>query len=279
MSQLSHAPDVLDETRPEQRLGIRARMLLGLEQLFPVLETAPAITGDESAFEYRKAAGSYQRHVDEVGGLDGKTILDFGCGWGGETVWLGERAKAAMGCDINKSALRDANDFARQMGAGNVKFAESGVNGLPYEDETFDAIFSTNVFEHVMQPAAMLSEIRRVLKPGGRFVSQFGPLFYSPLGYHLCWATQVPWAHLLFGFEAVIQVRNTKREPWWPKDWKETGLNKMRFKGFESAVSEAGLGVVRCDRIAVKGLKRLAKLPLIGDLLTFGIDCHLVRED
>ena len=252
-------------------------MLLGLERFFPVNSAAPAVTGNESEFEYRKAAGSYQPHIDEIGDVRGKTVLDFGCGWGGETVWLGERAARAMGCDINPSALTSANEFAKRVGAENVSFAQSGTNTLPYADQTFDAIFSTNVFEHVMQPAAMLKEIRRVLKPGGRFISQFGPLFYSPLGYHLCWATQVPWAHLFFGFDAVIQVRNTKRDPWWPADWEETGLNKMRFREFESAIKQAKLDVVRCKRIPVKGLHTVAKLPVIGDLLTFGIDCHLIR--
>src|SRR5690606_37426508 len=131
-------------------------------------------------------------------GLDGKTVLDFGCGWGGESAWLAQRAGRVVGCDINPDALEDARRFQVRSGLRNLEFARCDDRTLPFDDATFDAVFSTNVFEHVMRPATMLSEIGRVLKPGGSFVTTFGPLFYSPLGYHLPWATQVPWAHVLF---------------------------------------------------------------------------------
>ena len=206
------------------KLSFREKILFALERFFPVVESAVAVAGNESEFEYAKASGSYAEHCEEVGGIEDKVVLDFGCGWGGETVWLAERCKTAMGCDINQSAVEDARVFSQKMGIRNIDFRVSTARELPFDDNTFDAIFSTNVFEHVMEVETMLKEIKRILKPGGHFVTQFGPLFYSPLGYHLCWATQVSWAHLIFGFKPVIEVRNTKREPICPKDWEQTGL-------------------------------------------------------
>ena len=43
---------------------------------------------------------------------------------------------------------------------------------IPYPDSSFDVVFADNVMEHVVEPTAMLSEIRRVLKPGGRFLAK-----------------------------------------------------------------------------------------------------------
>ena len=245
---------------PGHWLSRRARLLLALERFFPVIDTAPAVVGDESGFEFAKAAGSYQPFVDELGGLAGKTVLDFGCGWGGETAWLAQRSARAVGCDINADALDDARRFTAQLGLPNASFAACTDRSLPFDDQRFDAVFSTNVFEHVMRPADMLREIRRVLKPGGSFITRFGPLFYSPLGYHLCWATQVPYAHLLFGFKPIIEVRNTKREPWHPADWRDTGLNTITFAAFRRAVVDAGLEPWRLQRVPVRGLSVFAAL-------------------
>ncbi|MEO0476849.1 MAG: class I SAM-dependent methyltransferase, partial [Planctomycetota bacterium] len=187
-------------------LSIRAQMLESLGQaFFPPLGNAPVRSGEHAEWEFAKAAGSYQGYADALGGLEGKTVLDFGCGWGGESAWLAERAERVVGCDINDQALEHALAFKQAKGIDNLDFVRCGDKTIPLEDQTIDAVFSTNVFEHVMHPAAMLREIHRVLKPGGAFVSSFGPLFYSPLGYHLSWASQVPYAHLLFGLGPVIE--------------------------------------------------------------------------
>jgi len=259
------------------KLSLRAKTLLKLERLFPPLADAPAERGEHAAYEFAKAEGSYAKFVEELGGLENKTVLDFGCGWGGESAWLATQARKVVGCDINPDSLEDARRFKATSGLHNLEFAQCGEQSLPFPDQSFDAIFSTNVFEHVMHPLEILSEIRRVLKPGGSFVSTFGPLFYSPLGYHLPWATQVPWAHVLFGLKPVMEVRNLKRLPMSADTWQDTGLNMMTFAQFRRVVRQVDLYAVRLNRIPAKRQTLLAKLPGLGDYFTFGIDCHLVR--
>lgn len=258
-------------------MPLRARLLETLGRVFPPMEHVPVADGEHAAFEFAKASGSYAKYVTEIGGIAGKTVLDFGCGWGGESSWLATQADRVIGCDINDQALEQGDVFAARQGQTNLSFVRCGDTQIPLEDASVDAVFSTNVFEHVMQPAAMLAEINRVLRPGGSFVSTFGPLFYSPLGYHLSWASQVPWAHLIFGLDAVMAVRNRKREPIHPQRWEETGLNRITFARFAKAVNQSGLAVTRLRRVPVKGLTPIANLPMVGDLMTFGIDCHLQR--
>ncbi|MCC7407762.1 MAG: class I SAM-dependent methyltransferase [Phycisphaeraceae bacterium] len=258
------------------RLSLRARLLVALEPLFPPV-AAPATSSEQSAYEYAKAQGSFADAVAELGSLAGKTVLDFGCGWGGETAWLAERCAFAHGCDVDPNSLAQAEQFRRHRNIHNMAVAPVRNDRLPFADDTFDAVLSTNVFEHVMNPVAMLSEIRRVLKPGGSFITRFGPLFYSPLGYHLCWATQVPWAHLWLGLNPIIEVRNQRRSPIHPTSWEDTGLNRITFARFESAVLTAGLRPRRLRRIPVRRLGPLTHVPLLRDLVTFGIDAHLTK--
>lgn len=259
-------------------LSIRAHLLESLGRtFFPPLQNAPVQSGEHAKWEFAKAAGSYQGYADALGGLAGKRVLDFGCGWGGESAWLAERAEHVVGCDINDEALEHAQAFKQEMAIDNLEFVRCDDETVPIESESIDAVFSTNVFEHVMRPTEMLREIRRVLKPGGSFVSSFGPLFYSPLGYHLSWASQVPYAHLVFGLGPVIEVRNTRRDPIRPKTWEQTGLNRITVRRFKQAVQASGLEIDRLERIPVRGLHTLANLPVVGNLLTFGIDCHLRR--
>jgi len=86
--------------------------------------------------------------------------------------------------------------------------------------------------------------------------------------------SQVPWAHLLFGLDALLEIRRDSigiRGP--ERRWEDTGLNRRRFTEFKFAARTAGFLLDRFDRIPVKGLRGLARLPLVGDLFTFGIDC------
>lgn len=257
------------------RLSLPARVLLGLERWFTPLTGAPREGGQIAQYEYAKAQGSFAELVEEIGGLAGKRVLDFGCGWGGETLWLAQQAALAVGCDIELASLQAAQRFMARSGQRNVLFVPVRDNRLPLPNDTFDAVLSTNVFEHVMEPEAAFAEICRVLKPGGRFLSRFGPLFHSPLGYHVPWATQVPYAHLIFGLGPIVELCRLKRGPLQADTWQDMGLNGLTFGQLRRAACRAGLEVVRFRRVPVRRLTLLAALPVVGDLFTFGVDCHL----
>jgi len=268
----------MDESTPRDTLSLRARILQSLEAAFPLVD-APATREDISAWELDKATGSYQPFIDEVGGLEGKAVLDFGCGHGGETLWLAQNGAAAVGVDIDNHSLAECYRLARAHPFADperLRFREATTSSVPVEDNSIDLILSTNVFEHVMDIPGILAELHRVLKPGGSLMTRFGPLFYSPRGYHLSWATQVPWAHLLFGFKPVIEVRNQKRQPAiHPETWEDTGLNRLTFARFKRSVAQSGFEVRRLERIPACGLSSLANIPGVGELFTFGIETHL----
>src|SRR6266705_2323317 len=104
-------------------------------------------------------------------------ILDFGCGWGGETIWLAHYAHSVSGVDVDQAAIAQAQK-ACDAEVRNCRFAWSSDGRVPFPDRSFDAVLSTDTFEHVMDLDLAFSEIARVLKPGGSLLSKFGPLFY-----------------------------------------------------------------------------------------------------
>ncbi len=97
------------------------------------------------------------------------TILDFGCGDGNSSVYLRKHFSNAQiyGVDVSEKSIEQAN--LKQL--PNVSFTSFNGSILPYEDESFDVVFTSMVFHHINHGLhqQILLEINRVLKKGGRF--------------------------------------------------------------------------------------------------------------
>jgi SAM-dependent methyltransferase len=101
--------------------------------------------------------------------LQAPRILDIGCGTGANLEILSQFGEAE-GVDVSPDALA----FCRQRGLRNVRQGE--VEHLPYEDSSFDLATALDVVEHLDDDVAGLSEMRRVLRPGG-YALLFVPAF------------------------------------------------------------------------------------------------------
>lgn len=102
----------------------------------------------------------------ELGGRSDLAVLDIGCGNKPYLPLFEGVASTYFGVDAVDGPAVDA-----------VGVAEA----LPCEDQSFDVVLCTQVLEHVDDPAQCLSEIRRVLKPGGVvFLSTHGVFLYHP---------------------------------------------------------------------------------------------------
>jgi len=99
----------------------------------------------------------------------GMALLDCGCGPGTVTVGLAEAVSPGqvVGVDLHEGQVDIASKMARDRGINNLTFKAASVYQLPFQDRSFDAVFSHALFEHLGEPEAALEEIRRVLRPGG----------------------------------------------------------------------------------------------------------------
>ncbi len=99
----------------------------------------------------------------------GVSLLDCGSGPGTITVGLAQAIAPGevVGIDMEPSVIDLARAHAVEHGVSNVRFEVADVYDLPFPDDSFDAVFSHNVLEHLKEPLTALNEMRRVLKPGG----------------------------------------------------------------------------------------------------------------
>ena len=100
-----------------------------------------------------------RRHVD----LDGRRILDLGCGVGAFVRRLREYSPQVYGVDIDAENVTKGGEEV-----ANLALAVG--EGLPFADATFDIVLLHEVLEHVTDDAQTLREVRRVLAPAGRAV-------------------------------------------------------------------------------------------------------------
>ncbi|MGF1632305.1 MAG: class I SAM-dependent methyltransferase [Phycisphaerae bacterium] len=104
----------------------------------------------------------------------GSRVLDTGCGTGHFACQLAQLGYQATGIDISEGMVEQSQKTAQSHGlADKVLFDTGDTEHLDFQSESFDAVTSLGVIEYLTTDAAMLSEVRRVLKPGGVAVIAF----------------------------------------------------------------------------------------------------------
>jgi SAM-dependent methyltransferase len=122
--------------------------------------------------QFNASPGATERRRRIAAALDlqpGESILDVGSGPGNQVCELSPivgPAGSVQGIDPAESAIAIAG--RRCSALSNVHFQAGDAGELPFDDDTFDAVMSSQVFEYLDDVAGGLREIYRVLKPGGR---------------------------------------------------------------------------------------------------------------
>jgi len=95
----------------------------------------------------------------------GKRVLEIGCSSGYLAKPLRERGNTVVGVELDADAARDAEQWCEQVIVGDIE-----ATTLPLDPASFDVILCGDVVEHLRDPAAVLAELRPLLKPGGALV-------------------------------------------------------------------------------------------------------------
>jgi SAM-dependent methyltransferase len=106
-------------------------------------------------------AGALSSHVPAEG-----RVLDVGCGTGELAQAAANGGLLVTACDISPEMLRGAADRDTD-GLVDWVLLDANWRALPFEPATFDAVVASSVLEYVHDPAAVLAECARVLRPGG----------------------------------------------------------------------------------------------------------------
>lgn len=116
-------------------------------------------------------------HLLKAIGADRRSGLDAGCGEGHLLSYLYKKKILGrmIAVDLDDRKL----SYARKH-YPNCEYRSGDIQSLPFADNTFDFVLTTEVFEHLPDPESALSEISRVAKPGGHLVISvpFEPFFH-----------------------------------------------------------------------------------------------------
>jgi 2-polyprenyl-6-hydroxyphenyl methylase / 3-demethylubiquinone-9 3-methyltransferase len=113
---------------------------------------------------------------------DSAKVLDVGCGGGYACEYLARRQAEVFGTDILEESLQEARGHAAQEKL-KIDYRLCTPERLPFNDQEMDVVTCFDVLEHIPDKGRTLSEILRVLKPGGwLFFDTFNKTFWARLG-------------------------------------------------------------------------------------------------
>ncbi len=141
-----------------------------------MVDAEQAITLGHPSYIWRAGQERRLQLVRQYAPLEGRRILDVGCGLGLYVRAFRAYSDEVYGVDVDPARVAEAS-------AAFPNIRQGVAEALPYPDDYFDLVFSNEVLEHVDDDAAAVRESWRVLKPGGRLVA-FVPNRWYPFETH-----------------------------------------------------------------------------------------------
>ncbi len=124
----------------------------------------------QGLWESFTGAGNPQPFVDVQ---SGETILDLGCGAGLDLCLYAEKVGPTgklFGLDLSQSMLDKACQNLAQVGIANVEFLHAAADAIPLPDQSVDLVTANGIYNLSPDKDAVMREVARVLKQGGRTI-------------------------------------------------------------------------------------------------------------
>lgn len=111
----------------------------------------------------------YERSLLELGSIHGKTVIDLGAGDGAFSSLLAKQGAHTLLVEQQEAGLSIAKEMFVKRGLSG-EFIRAEANDVPLPSGCADAVVCNELIEHLDDPAGLLIEIHRLLKPGGTLV-------------------------------------------------------------------------------------------------------------
>jgi 2-polyprenyl-3-methyl-5-hydroxy-6-metoxy-1,4-benzoquinol methylase len=234
---------------------------------------------ERAALMMRSAQAKYESEIDYLWdhyfGMDlkplltGKRVMDLGSLYGGRSVAWAEKYQLAhiTGIDVNPVYIEAASRFAESKHV-NADFYVAFGEKLPFESESFDAILTFDVLEHVQSPRSTLAECHRVLKPGGHLCLVF-PSYWQPIEHHLSLVTRFPGLQYLFSGRTLVEAYSRilasrgQDAAWYKRDqlelrpWERCNtINGTTLRSFRKLIKDGDWKIVKHSRPPIGSMGR-----------------------
>ncbi len=275
-------------------------MLKKINKLFPLpvhpFNTQAAGGMTYARWQYEKGEQTikfYLQFTDTDAMFKDKMVLDVGCGAGGKSLYyLTKGAKQVVGIDVVEKYKQESENLAKELSLQGFTFYVQDAANTDFKDDFFDTIIMNDAMEHVADPTAVLREMKRILKPGGRLYVNFPP-YNHPYGAHLSDVIGIPWVQAFFSDKTLIEAYkdlvadkedgadrvafriglNEKGEEYF------SYLNKMSIKRFKSLSKDSGFLIRYYNEVPLRSFfKPLCKGPL-KEYFVKMVVCVLEKEN
>lgn len=207
-----------------------------------------------SMWQYEKGIETIKNYLEFCSKeemFENKDILDVGCGAAGKSLYyLSQGAKSVTGLDVVESYEEEAYALQRELGLEGFTFVVGDAAKTQFEDNLFDNIIMNDAMEHVDKPKEVLTELYRILKPGGRIYVNFPP-YNHPFGAHLSDVIGIPWVHLFFSDKTLIKAYKHL-----VKDLPD-GESRIKFRISENEAGEEYFSYI--NKMTIKRFNKILK--------------------
>lgn len=116
---------------------------------------------------YERTLESTRRHLKPT-----DAVMEFGCGTGTTALTLAPAVARIVASDISPEMIAIGREKCTAAGVANVEFAVATPEDAPWADASFDVVLAFNLLHLIEARQAALANVRRLLKPGGLFISK-----------------------------------------------------------------------------------------------------------
>lgn len=113
---------------------------------------------------------SIQSLIEMSGVSVADEVLDVACGPGMVACEFARVASTVTGIDLTEAMLVQARKRQESLGLGNLHWVLGSADALPFADDRYSVVVTRYTFHHFLEPAAVLAEMCRVCRPGGRIL-------------------------------------------------------------------------------------------------------------
>ena len=162
-------------------------------------------------------------------------LLDVGSGLGGTSRYLAAKTGCRVtGVDLTEEYCRVAEMLSDRVGLGDrTRFQQGSALALPFEDDSFDVVWTEHVQMNIADKSGFYEEIARVLRPGGQFV--FHDILAGPgegFDFPVPWAGDASISHLISVTELQALL---SRVGFAPAHWEDKSAVSAEF--FSSVIA------------------------------------------
>jgi SAM-dependent methyltransferase len=154
---------------------------------------------------------------DALGLRPGEAVLDVGSGFGRHVYECARRGARVVALDhAADEVIQTRNTLAAMVETGEIAadrltgVLRGDARALPFPDDTFDAVITSEVLEHIHDDVAAIGEMVRVLRPGGRFAATVPARFPETINWKLSdeyHAPKVPGGHVRIYSRAELSTK------------------------------------------------------------------------